>query len=128
MPYYLYCLRRRALLRLFIYSTIRFFRQLTFVHNKKYSSAEIVRPHLSTSGINTGFTHPQKSPVAGAFVCRGLLNPLVFDAVRLVSFVAEAFFAVGFVFAVSAGEEGDLRVAFKGKDVRGDAVEEPAVV
>ena len=47
---------------------------------------------------------------------------------RLVGFVAEAAFAVGFVFAVGAGEEFDLRVAFKGEDVRRHAVEEPAVV
>ena len=35
---------------------------------------------------------------------------------------------VGFVFVVISFEEPHLRVAFEGKDVRRDAVEEPAVV
>ena len=70
----------------------------------------------------------KKTALGAVFFLAGLLDALVFDAVRLVGFVAQAAFAVGFVFAVGAGEEFDLRVAFKGEDVRSDAVEESAVV
>ena len=42
--------------------------------------------------------------------------------------VAQAFALVLFVFAVTALEENDLRVAFESEDVRRDAVEEPTVV
>src|SRR5512137_772711 len=47
---------------------------------------------------------------------------------RLGSLFAEAFLLVVLVLAVVAVEEGPLRVALGGQDVRGDAVEEPAIV
>jgi len=53
---------------------------------------------------------------------------LVFDAVRLVGFGAEATAAVGFVIGVVALEPHRLAVALEGEDVGGDAVQEPAVV
>ena len=47
---------------------------------------------------------------------------------RLIGIVAEAAFAVGFVFAVVAVEILDMTVALERQNVRRDAVEEPAVV
>ena len=52
----------------------------------------------------------------------------VLDAVRLIGCRAEPRPAVGFVFGVVAIEEDDTAVAFKGENVRGDAVQKPAVV
>src|SRR5258706_15575215 len=59
---------------------------------------------------------------------RRLLQRLEADAPGLGAFFAEAFLLVGFVFLVIAREEVPLRFAFAGEDVRGDAVEEPAIV
>src|SRR5579864_6164161 len=65
----------------------------------------------------------------GGSPCRlGLGEALVADAVRLVGLGAEAPVTVGFVGLVVALEPGDLGVALEGQDVRGDAIEEPAVV
>src|SRR2546430_17327469 len=50
------------------------------------------------------------------------------DPVRLRSLGAEALPLVLFVLAVVAVEPVDAAVAFEGEDVRGHAVEEPAVV
>src|SRR5690606_29071972 len=51
---------------------------------------------------------------------------LIPDSVRLV--IAQAFTFVFFVFAEAALEPGHLRVTFKGKDVRTNAIQKPAVV
>src|SRR5688500_692229 len=50
------------------------------------------------------------------------------DAVRLIRVRAEPPLAIGFVVLVIALEPDDLAVALEREDVRGDAVEEPAVV
>jgi hypothetical protein len=44
---------------------------------------------------------------------------------RLGGFFAQALLLVFFVLVIVAGEECPLRIAFAGKDMRGDAVEEP---
>ena len=41
---------------------------------------------------------------------------------------AQALFSVGFVFRPAALKENNLTVAFKGQDMGGNAVQEPAVV
>jgi hypothetical protein len=51
----------------------------------------------------------------------GLLQRLEAYALGLGPFFAEAFLLVGFVFLVVAREEGPLRFAFAGEDVRGYA-------
>src|SRR6478735_12113682 len=53
---------------------------------------------------------------------------LVLDSMWLRCAVAVATFVVGGIFLVVAFEEHQLRVAFEGEDVRGDAIEEPAIV
>ena len=53
---------------------------------------------------------------------------LVANPPGLGAFFAQAAFLVGFVFLVVPREEYYLRVALEGEDMRGDAVEEPAVV
>src|SRR4029077_17624141 len=55
-------------------------------------------------------------------------EPLVLDAVRHVGVDAEAALPVRFVFLVVAFEPDRLTLALEGEDVRGDPVEEPAVV
>src|SRR4249919_2821985 len=57
-----------------------------------------------------------------------LLECLVAQAVRRRAFRAEAALLVFLVLAIVAGEELHVRVALKGEDVGGDAVEEPAVM
>src|SRR5437016_9368965 len=52
----------------------------------------------------------------------------VTDPVRLVGFGAEALPFVLFVLTVVAVEPNDAAVAFEGEDVRGHAIEKPAVV
>ena len=52
----------------------------------------------------------------------------VLDAVRLVGVRAEAALPIGLVVLVVAFEPHDLAVALEGEHVRGDAVEEPAIV
>jgi hypothetical protein len=52
----------------------------------------------------------------------------VFDPVRLIGVYAEPLTAVRFVLGVIAVEENDVTLAFERKYMRGDAVEEPAVV
>src|SRR5262249_10322310 len=52
----------------------------------------------------------------------------VADSMRLGPFPAEALLLVGLVLLVVAGEEAPLRITLGREDVRGDAVEEPAVV
>lgn len=47
---------------------------------------------------------------------------------RPVGFFAEAFFPVGFVFAVIAVEPDNGTVALEGQDVCDDTVEEPSIV
>src|SRR5580658_687102 len=53
---------------------------------------------------------------------------LVFDTMRLIRLGAKAAMAVGFVIGVVALEPHDLAVALEGDHMRGDAVEEPAVM
>src|SRR5215216_7537285 len=53
---------------------------------------------------------------------------LVLDAMRLVGVGAEPAMAVGLVVLVVALEPFDVAVALEGQHVRGDAVEEPAIV
>src|SRR5690606_31985379 len=57
----------------------------------------------------------------------GLFQPFVFHAVRCRLF-AFAFDEIGVVFGEVAFEEHHFRIAFVGEDMRGDAVEEPAIV
>src|SRR5260221_1971805 len=52
----------------------------------------------------------------------------VLDAMRLRRFLAKTPFLVFLVFVIVAGEEFHVRITFEGEDVRGDAIEEPAVV
>ena len=47
---------------------------------------------------------------------------------RLVGIVSETAFFVFFVLGKIAVEKFDLRVAFKGENMRGDAIQKPAVV
>ena len=44
------------------------------------------------------------------------------------SVIAEAALLVLLIFAIVAGEEFDMRITLKGEDMRGDAVEEPAIM
>src|ERR1700676_2526016 len=67
-------------------------------------------------------------PGARAPTRSSLGEPLVADAVRLIGLGAEAPPAVGLVGLVVALEPDDLGIALEGEDVRGDAIEEPAVV
>ena len=53
---------------------------------------------------------------------------LVAQAVRPGAFLTEALALVGFVLLIIAGEKHHLRVALESEYVRGNAVEEPAVV
>ena len=57
-----------------------------------------------------------------------MLQGLEAQALRLCAFFAQAAALVGFVLVVVAVEEDHLGVTFESKDVRRDAVEEPAVV
>ncbi len=57
-----------------------------------------------------------------------VLQLLVPEAVRLVGVDAEAFAALLFVGLEVAFAPVDVAVAFEGEDVRGDAVQKPAVV
>src|SRR5579863_5016225 len=50
------------------------------------------------------------------------------NAVRTRGFFAQAFDLVGFVLFIVALEEVHATVAFEGHDMRGNAIEEPAVV
>src|SRR3990172_10740372 len=53
---------------------------------------------------------------------------LVFDPVRLVGGNAESLLPVFFILRVITVEPDDLAISFKCKDMRGDTVEEPAIV
>ena len=59
---------------------------------------------------------------------RLMLQGLKAQAVRTRGFFAQALTLVGFVLVVVAVKEHHLTVAFKGKNVRGNTVKEPAVV
>ncbi|MEY3201001.1 MAG: hypothetical protein RIR70_551 [Pseudomonadota bacterium] len=50
------------------------------------------------------------------------LERLVTNPLGPRSFFAQTIFLVGFVFLIIAVEKGDLRIALKGQNVRGDAV------
>src|ERR1051325_11221008 len=52
----------------------------------------------------------------------------ILDAMRTIRLDAKAFFALGFVVGIIALEPDHLAVAFERQDMRGHAVEEPAVV
>ena len=52
----------------------------------------------------------------------------VSDAFRFRALFAQTAFLIGFVFLIVAVEEHPFRIAFASENVRGDAVEEPAVV
>ena len=52
----------------------------------------------------------------------------VFDSLRLISGGPETGFAVGLVFGIVAVEPDHPAVAFKGQDMGGDAIQEPAVM
>src|SRR6187402_2566568 len=56
------------------------------------------------------------------------LDALVLDTRRLIGVAPEAALAIFFVHPVIAFEPDDLAVAFEGQDVRGDAIEEPAIM
>src|SRR5512138_860075 len=94
-----------------------------------------------------GTPSPTRSPGSSARACCRSVSPfprrpaqasrraadlarqrLVLDAVRLVGGRAEAAVAVFLVGLVVALEPHHLAVALEGEDVRGDAIEEPAVV
>src|SRR5258708_1679552 len=64
----------------------------------------------------------------GMGVPRLSLQGLVPNPLRFRGFLAQPLHLVGFVLLVVAGKEARPRIAFEGEDVRGDAVEEPAVV
>lgn len=62
------------------------------------------------------------------FILTLVLQRLKAQAVRTRGFFAQALTLVGFVLVVVAVKEHHLAVAFKGKNVRGDTVKEPAVM
>src|SRR5690349_22028139 len=81
--------------------------------------------------IEAGRGDPAAATEIATGGCSRFLSPhqrLVFNAVRLVGFGAEATAAVGFVIGVIALEPFDAAVALEGEDVRRDTVEKPAVV
>lgn len=59
---------------------------------------------------------------------RLMLQGLKAQAVRTRGFFAQTLTLVGFVLVVVAVKEHHLTVAFKGKNVRGNTVKEPAVM
>ena len=59
---------------------------------------------------------------------RSARQSAILDAVGPFGRRAQALFAVGFVFRPVAIKENNLAVAFKGQDMGGNAVQEPAVV
>ena len=62
------------------------------------------------------------------FILTLVLQRLKAQAVRTRGFFAQALTLVGFVLVVVTVKEHHLTVAFKGKNVRGNTVKEPAVV
>src|SRR5690606_14035937 len=81
------------------------------------------RPVASRGIVAPGIT-PAAYPRGGLPPSQGL----ELDPVRLVRFRAQAPAAVGLVALEVALEPDDLAVALEGQDVRGDAVDKPAVV
>ena len=57
-----------------------------------------------------------------------VLERLEADTVRTRRFFTKALSLIGFVFVVVAVKENNLAVAFKRQDMRGNSVEEPAVM
>ena len=55
-------------------------------------------------------------------------NRFVANALRFGAFFAQALALVGFIFLIITRKKGHLRIAFKGQDMRGNAVQEPAIV
>ena len=52
----------------------------------------------------------------------------VFDPVRLIGGLSEPLFPVRFLIGIIAFKPHDGAVSLKGKDVRGNAIEKPAIV
>src|SRR5512137_3119163 len=89
------------------------------------------------AGVSSGpgtlvrpFLDRQASSVSAppGWMCRLPADGLVAEAVGLRALLAQPPPLVGLVLLVVAGEEGPPRVALAGQDVRGHAIEEPAVV
>src|SRR5690606_24662486 len=72
--------------------------------------------------------HPVPATRGRGSPCASTRERLVADAVRLCRVLALAAFEIFHVLLVVAFEPDDFRVALERQDVRGDAVEEPAVV
>src|SRR5580658_174337 len=82
--------------------------------------------------VRLGLSRLQEQPLApardDALRASRARQRLVFDTMRLIRLGAKAAMAVGFVIGVVALEPHDLAVALEGDHMRGDAVEEPAVM
>src|ERR1700675_3431530 len=94
----------------------------------KRSAAARPSPSLPPVMMATLPPSPRSSIGVSLLCGSGAREGLVAEAVRLVGGGAEALLAVGFVVLVVALEPLDTALALEGQHVRGDRVEEPAIV